>query len=137
MTLVEKARELRKILEKAMTEAQSLTDAEAITATCLHPKWNGDGVQYTAGQRVQDDGILYTVLQAHTSQPNWKPTAAPSLFAKVLIPDPTVIPEWEQPESTNPYSKGDKVMHNSKTWVSDIDGNVWEPGVYGWTEVTE
>ena len=137
MTLVEKARELRKILEKAMTEAQSLTDAEAITATCLHPKWNGDGVQYTAGQRVQDDGILYTVLQAHTSQPDWKPAAAPSLFAKVLIPDPTVIPEWEQPDSTNPYSKGDKVMHNSKTWVSDIDGNVWEPGVYGWTEVTE
>ena len=137
MTLVEKARELRKILEKAMTEAQSLTDAEAITATCLHPKWNGDGVQYTAGQRVQDDGILYTVLQAHTSQPDWKPAAAPSLFAKVLIPDPTVIPEWEQPDSTNPYSKGDKVMHNSKTWVSDIDGNVWEPGVYGWTEVAE
>ena len=137
MTLVEKARELRKILEKAMTEAQSLTDAEAITATCLHPKWSGDGVQYTAGQRVQDDGILYTVLQAHTSQPDWKPAAAPSLFAKVLIPDPTVIPEWEQPDSTNPYSKGDKVMHNSKTWVSDIDGNVWEPGVYGWTEVAE
>ena len=137
MTLVEKARELRKILEKAMTDAQSLTDAEAITATCLHPKWNGDGVQYTAGQRVQDDGVLYTVLQAHTSQPDWKPAAAPSLFAKVLIPDPTVIPEWEQPESTNPYAKGDKVAHNGKTWVSDIDGNVWEPGVYGWTEVAE
>ena len=135
MTLIEKARELRKILEKAMTAAQSLTDAEAITATCLHPKWSGDSVQYTAGQRVQDDGILYTVLQAHTSQPDWKPTAAPSLFAKVLIPDPTVIPEWEQPESTNPYAKGDKVAHNGKTWVSDIDGNVWEPGVYGWTEV--
>lgn len=135
MTLVEKARELRKILEKAMTEAQSLTDAEAITATCLHPKWNGDGVQYTAGQRVQDDSVLYTVLQTHTSQPDWKPAAAPSLFAKVLIPDPTVVPEWEQPESTNPYAKGDKVAHNGKTWVSDIDGNVWEPGVYGWTEV--
>ena len=81
MTLVEKARELRKILEKAMTATQSLTDAEAITATCLHPKWNGDSVQYTAGQRVQDDGTLYTVLQDHTSQPDWKPAAAPSLFA--------------------------------------------------------
>lgn len=137
MTLVEKARELRKILEKAMTDAQSLTEAEAITATCLHPKWNGNSVQYTAGQRVQDDGILYTVLQAHTSQSDWKPADAPSLFAKVLIPDPTVIPEWEQPDSTNPYAKGDKVTHNGKTWVSDIDGNVWEPGVYGWTEVAE
>ena len=137
MTLVEKARELRKILEKAMTEAKSLTDAEVIAATCLHPKWNGNSVQYTAGQRVQYDGVLYTVLQAHTSQPDWKPADAPSLFAKVLIPDPTVIPEWEQPDSTNPYAKGDKVKHNGKTWVSDIDGNVWEPGVYGWTEVAE
>lgn len=137
MTLVEKARELRKILEKAMTEAQSLTDAEAITATCLYPRWSAGGVAYAKGQRVQYENTLYTVLQAHTSQATWTPTAAPSLFAKVLIPDPTVVPEWEQPESTNPYSKGDKVAHNGKTWVSDIDGNVWEPGVYGWTEVAE
>lgn len=139
MTLVEKARELRKILEKAMTATQSLTEAEAITATCLHPKWSGDSVQYTAGQRVQDDGVLYTVLQAHTSQPDWKPAAAPSLFVKVLIPDPSVVPEWEQPGSTNPYMKGDQVKHNGKTWVSLVDNNVWEPGVTGtaalWQEV--
>ena len=137
MTLIEKARELRALIEKAMTETASLTEAEAVAATCLYPKWNGNGIAYAKGQRVQDDGILYTVLQAHTSQPDWKPADAPSLFAKVLIPDPTVIPEWEQPESTNPYAKGDKVTHNGKTWVSDIDGNVWEPGVYGWTEVAE
>ena len=141
MTLIEKARELRALIEKAMTETASLTEAEAVAATCLHPKWSGDSVQYTAGQRVQDDGILYTVLQAHTSQPDWKPAAAPSLFAKVLIPDPTVIPEWEQPESTNPYAKGDKVKHNGKTWVSLVDNNVWEPGVTGtaalWQEVAE
>lgn len=139
MTLIEKARELRKILEKAMTDAQSLTGAEAITATCLHPKWSGDSVQYTAGQRVQNDGVLYTVLQNHTSQPDWKPTTAPSLFAKVLIPDPTAVPEWEQPDSTNPYMKGDKVKHNGKVWVSLVDNNVWEPGVTGtaalWQEV--
>ena len=137
MTLIEKARELRALIEKAMTETSSLTEAEAVSATCLYPKWSGNGVAYAKGQRVQYDGVLYTVLQNHTSQAGWKPTAAPSLFAKVLIPDPTVVPEWEQPESTNPYSKGDKVTHNGKTWVSDIDGNVWEPGVYGWTEVAE
>ena len=134
MTLIEKARELRALIEKAV---QSLDDKDALECVCLYEKWSGDGVQYTAGQRVQDDGVLYTVLQAHTSQPDWKPAAAPSLFAKVLIPDPTAVPEWEQPDSTNPYAKGDKVAHNGKTWVSDIDGNVWEPGVYGWTEVAE
>ena len=139
MTLVEKARELRKILEKAMTATQSLTEAEAVAATCLYPKWNGNGVAYAKGQRVQYDGVLYTVLQNHTSQAGWTPTDAPSLFAKVLIPDPTVVPEWEQPDSTNPYMKGDKVKHNGKTWVSPIDNNVWEPGVTGtaalWQEV--
>lgn len=139
--LIAKARELRAIIEKAMTETASLTEAEAISATCLYPKWSGNGVAYVKGQRVQDDGVLYTVLQNHTSQAGWKPTAAPSLFAKVLIPDPSVVPEWEQPDSTNPYMKGDKVKHNGKTWVSLIDNNVWEPGVTGtaalWQVVTE
>lgn len=85
MTLVEKARELRKILEKAMTDAQSITDAEAITATCLHPKWSGDSVQYTAGQRVQYNGELYKVKDGmgHTSQADWSPDVATSLFEKI------------------------------------------------------
>lgn len=139
--LIAKARELRAIIEKAMTETASLTEAEAVSATCLYPKWSGDGIAYVKGQRVQDDGVLYTVLQNHTSQAGWTPTGAPSLFAKVLIPDPSVVPEWEQPDSTNPYMKGDKVKHNGKTWVSLVDNNVWEPGVTGtaalWQEVTE
>lgn len=89
------------------------------------------------GERVLYNDILCKVLTDHTSQADWTPDAAPSLFAKVLIPDKNVIPEWEQPESTNPYNKEDKVTHNGKTWRSTIDGNVWEPGVYGWEEITE
>ena len=141
MTIIEKARELRALIEKAMTVTTSLTEEEAIAATCMYPHWSGDSIAYVKGQRVQYDGTLYTVLQAHTSQAGWKPTAAPSLFAKVLIPDPSVVPEWEQPDSTNPYMKGDKVKHNGKTWVSLVDNNVWEPGVTGtaalWQEVAE
>ena len=76
MTLVEKAIELRALIEKAMTETASLTEAEAVAATCLYPKWSGNGVAYVKGQRVQDDGVLYTVLQNHTSQAGWKPAAA-------------------------------------------------------------
>lgn len=59
------------------------------------------------------------------------------MFAKVLIPDENVIPDWEQPDSTNYYKLGDKVRHNGKIWVSDYEVNTWEPGVFGWTEVTE
>lgn len=141
MTIIEKARELRALIEKAMTVTTSLTEEEAVAATCMYPHWSGDGVAYAKGQRVQYDGTLYTVLQAHTSQAGWTPTGAVSLFAKVLIPDPSVVPEWEQPDSTNPYMKGDKVKHNGKVWVSLVDNNVWEPGVTGtaalWQEATE
>lgn len=130
----EKALKIRALIEKA---AVSLNDTDALDGVMLFEKWSGDSKSYTVGQRLQYNGILYTVLQDHTSQPTWTPTDAPSLFAKVLIPDPTVIPEWEQPDSTNPFMKGNKVTHNGKTWISDIDNNVWEPGVYGWHEVAE
>ena len=114
-----------------------LTDEQALTVPIIYPAWSGDGASYKVGDRVLYGGVLYKCLQTHTSQSTWTPTDAPSLWTKVLIPTPGVIPDWEQPSSTNPYAKGDKVKHNGKIWISDIDGNVWEPGVYGWTEAIE
>lgn len=127
---VERAYQIRAAIEVA---AESFTDDVAIEYPELIPAWKTD-MDYAIDQRVNYNGTLYKCLQSHTSQADWTPEAAPSLWAKVLIPDPDVIPEWEQPDSTNPYSKGDKVTHNGKTWVSDVDNNVWTPGVYGWTE---
>ena len=122
------AKQLRKLLVK---QADSLPDEEIVNVPCFVEKWKA-GVEYETGKRLNYNDTVYKVLQAHTSQEDWTPEAAPSLFAKVLIPDASVIPEWEQPDSTNPYMKGDKVTHNGDTWESDIDNNVWEPGVYGW-----
>lgn len=133
MITKEKAYALRKLIEQA---AASLSDEDALTGVELFPRWSENGISYAVGDRVLYNGTLFKCLQAHTSQATWTPTDAPSLWAKVLIPDPEVIPEWEQPDSTNPYMAGDKVTHNGKTWQSDIDNNVWEPGVYGWSEVT-
>lgn len=125
---------LAQMAKLAQKQAMQITDdAEALEVQFLYPEWKS-GKSYVTGYRVNYKGILYKVLQDHTSQEDWTPDAAPSLFAKVLIPDPNVIPEWEQPDSTNTYSKGDKVTHNGKTWESDINNNSWEPGVYGWTE---
>lgn len=126
--------EALKLRHHIETAVQSLPDSEALDAVTLHPEWAA-GVDYATGHKVQRGGKLYRCLQPHASQDGWEPENAPALWAKVLIPDTDVIPEWEQPDSTNPYSAGDKVTHNGKTWVSDIDNNVWEPGVYGWTEV--
>lgn len=134
MKLYELAMKLRPYIEKA---AVSLSDEDALEAKELYPQWSGEGVQYVPDMRVRYDGVLYKVLQTHTSQSAWTPTAAPSLFAKVLIPDPDVIPDWEQPDSTNAYSIGDKVRFDGKVYESLINGNVWSPADYpaGWKEV--
>ena len=128
--------EAKAIIDALVTLRNSAEDEQALKASALYTKWKVS-TDYQKGERVLYDDILYKVLTDHTSQADWTPDAAPSLFAKVLIPDKNVIPEWEQPDSTNPYSKGNKVTHNGKTWRSTIDGNVWEPGVYGWEEITE
>lgn len=112
----------------------SATDPQAVDAPAVYPTWKED-VVYEVDERILYKGTLYKVLTSHTSQANWTPDVAVSVFAKVLIPDDNVIPAWEQPDSTNAYMKGDKVAHNDKTWISDIDNNVWEPGVYGWSEI--
>lgn len=133
MTFLELAKKLRPYIEKA---ALSLADADAANAKELYPYWRWDGKQYYIGDRVRYGEYLYKVIQAHTSQEAWNPVDAPSLFAKVLIPDPTVIPDWEQPDSTNPYMTGDRVRYNGKVWESAIDNNVWAPGTGNlWREV--
>ena len=128
--------EVAAMLVRQQINTLTVDDQTAVRMTEFYPDWAA-GQDYTVGFKVQRGGVLYKVLQAHTSQDGWEPESAPSLWAKVLIPDETVVPEWEQPDSTNPYSAGDKVAHNGKTWVSNIDNNVWEPGVYGWTEQSD
>ena len=120
-----------------------LTDEQALEMPLLFPKWQA-GKEYAVGDRVLYLGTLYKVIQAHTSQYGWEPDITPSLFAKNLIVkdddgEQVDIPEWEQPGSTNPYMKGDKVKFEGKIYQSLIDNNVWSPAAYpqGWEEVNE
>lgn len=132
MTYVEKARKLRPIIEQA---SKSLSDDTAYSAPELFPKWDENNYPYVADERVQYEGKLYKCLQGHSSQADWTPDTAVSLW--VEIADPSIeYPDWVQPTGAHDvYSKGDKVSHLEKHWISDIDANTYEPGVYGWTEV--
>lgn len=134
MTRME-AERYRKKIESAV---QSLSEEDALSVASLYPAWSSSG-EYSVGFMVLYNGTLYRCLTAHTAQATWTPTDAPSLWAKVLIPDPDVIPDWEQPDSTNPYMTGDKVRYDGKVYESLIDNNVWSPSAYpaGWQEVTE
>lgn len=120
--------------------AETLSDAQALQVPMLFDEFDGNGVAYEVGKRVLYNDILYKVIQAHTSQAEWTPVAAPSLFAKVI--NETIdgsIPEFQQPDSTNPYMKGDRVIFNGKVYESLIDNNVYSPSDYptGWKEITE
>lgn len=111
----------------------SVIDDIALDAPAVYPSWKEE-TAYTTGQRVLYNEVLYKVLQDHTSQATWTPDVTASLFAKVLVDDDVILP-WEQPDSTNYYNKGDKVTHNGYTWISIIDVNTYEPGVYGWEQI--
>lgn len=126
---------LRGIMDKA---GAMLTDEQALQVSTLYPLWDA-AKTYAVGARVRYGGELYRCLTAHTAQAAWTPTDAHSLWAKVLTDPSGEILPWVQPDSTNPYAKGDKVTHNGKTWESLVDNNVWEPGAVGteslWKEV--
>lgn len=126
---------IREMIEKAST---SLPDEDAIEAAELFPAWSV-GVAYSVGERVQYDGKLYKVVQAHTSQADWTPPTVPALFTEVAKPGE--IPVWKQPTGAqDAYNKGDKVWYpdvNTTVYESVIDSNVWSPNDYpqGWKVV--
>ena len=123
-----KAKKLRKLIEQL---AITLDDETALTGVELFPMW-AIGVAYSVDDRVQHGGILYKCVQAHTSQADWTPDETPALWVIVTVEE---WPEWVQPAgSHDAYVKGSKVTHNGERWISDVDSNVWEPGVYGWTK---
>lgn len=117
----------------------TIPDKVALTIKEIFPVWSGNSVKYKKGDRVTYELFLYKVLQDHTSQESWKPNISPSLFAKVLTSTSNTPKAWVQPDSTNPYKKGDRVTYNGKTYDSVIDNNVWSPDGYpaGWKEVEE
>lgn len=127
-----KAYQLRRMIEKASV---SLSDDDAFSVPELFPHWQTD-TGYTVGDRVSYEETLYKCLLDHKSQASWTPDVSPSLW--VRIDDPSQeYPEWVQPVgSTDAYALGAKVSHNGKHWISDYDNNVWEPGIYGWHEVS-
>ena len=126
----EKAKQFRSFIEQMAT---SVDDSAALEHPEAFPKWKTD-VEYKTDDRIRFGDLLYKVLQDHTSQETWTPDVTPSLYVRVDNPQEE-WPEWRQPlGSTDAYPLGAKVSHNEKHWISNVDNNTWEPGVYGWDE---
>ena len=135
--ILQQARDIRASMDAA---AISLTDEQAANATRLYPTWAA-GLTVKAGDRLYYPATekLYKVVQAHTTQTDWTPDTATSLY-KAIGMTSDGYPEWVQPlGASDAYNTGDIVSYNGALYQSAIDGNVWAPDVYpaGWTEYTE
>lgn len=120
------------------TQLMSISDAVALKMPDVFPEWSDASVFYRKDMKLTYNGVLYKVLQDHTSQASWTPAASPSLFAKVLVTgDEATPPEWQQPDSTNAYMTGDRVTFEGHIYESLIDNNVWSPIAYpqGWKQI--
>ena len=126
----EYAYKLRNMMHKASV---SLPDEDALEAVELFPAWQAD-TAYSRGERIRLGDKLYRCVQAHTSQAGWEPDKMPALWTEVAKPGE--IPVWRQPTGAqDAYMTGDKVHYpdlDGPVYVSTVDDNVWQPGVYGW-----
>ena len=128
-----KRSKLMKLKEMMHKAAVSLDDSDALNAVELFPAW-AVGVEYQPQVRVRYKDKLYRCEQYHVSQADWTPDISPALWTEVA--EPGTIPVWKQPTGAqDAYNKGDRVWYPEKdtsVYESTIDGNVWEPTVYGW-----
>ena len=124
----EEALAYRRTIENA---AALQTDEAALENIYLYPAWK-PGIDVKVDKRYRYEDTLYKCVQSHKTQVDWTPDKTPALWTEVSLDE---WPEWKQPVGASDASaQGDKVSHNEKHWISDVDANAWEPGVYGWSE---
>ncbi len=110
------------------------TDDQAFIMRYLYPEWSGESVSYKKNDRFMYQDKFYKVLQDHTSQSDWTPDAASSLYVEIADPAEE-WPEFKQPTGAHDaYHKGDKVTFKGKHYISKIDANTYSPDAYsqGW-----
>ena len=100
--------------------AQYLPDEEALEAPALYDKWEV-GVEYKVEEengvlikpRVLYNDVLYRVEQTHTSQADWTPDIAVSLFEVVAAAG-----QGDSPDNPIPYN-GNMALEKDKYYSED------------------
>lgn len=130
------AQQMNRFVQMSVQSA-NLTDEKAMEVADLYPEWaatkaypENEIVKY--GVNADGETQLYKVIQAHTSQEDWTPDTATSLYKKIGFTEDGVS-IWTQPlGASDAYMKDDVVSFENQLWISTADNNVWQPGVYGW-----
>lgn len=144
--------ELYKVLQ-AHTSQQSWvpgtgTESLYVRVDDIHAGTADDPIPYNGNMELTENlyytqgGVLYRCTRSTGTAVYNALSELVGNYVEVVTSEPEEptgeeVAEWVQPDSTNPYMMGDRVLHNGSTWESTVDNNVWEPGVYGWAEATE
>lgn len=116
-----------------LAQSEQLDNVTVTEHATLFPAWDENWTG-KAKSIVSDGGALYRSIHDVGAGQNTKPSKTPSMWTKIGNPADE-WPTWFQPIGAHDaYGFGDKVAHNKKHWTSAVPNNVWEPGVYGWTE---
>lgn len=123
---LEEAKNIRKAID---TFAENQTDEILINNKLVFELWSA-GIDTKAGKIYRFGDNIYRCNIPHTTQNDWSPDKTPALFT-IIGGD---LKEWEE----GSYAKGTKRKHFGKKWISNVDNNIWEPGVIGvytWDEI--
>lgn len=108
------------------TILDNAAETQALIMKPLYPQWEVNR-GYKKGEYVNFENILYKVLQDHTSQSDWTPDKAVSLYVNVVDPQDSYPPFKKPTGAHDAYSKGDGITFEEKHYRSKIDGNVYSP----------
>lgn len=130
---MEEAQKMQVELQQSVV-LSAATDNQAFIMRYLYPEWSGESISYKKNDRFMYHDKFYKVLQKHTSQEDWTPDTASSLYVEIESPDEE-WPEFNQPIGAHDaYAKDAKVTFEGKHYKSLIDANVYSPTTYpqGW-----
>lgn len=121
-------------------KADSFSDEEISQIAPLFPVWSPDAVAYAIDDVLRYADGLYRVTQAHTSKAAHRPDTDTARFKSCLRA--RVKAAWAEASDTDAgYRRGQRVTRGSKTWISRIDENRFEPDTDGgeqyWEEFDE
>ena len=132
---------LRKVAEPLLQDEGNLTGEILESAKMLYKQWRVGKIYDKNAEDIDKrrfvyEGTVYKVIGAeHTSQADWSPDKATSLYAKYRPID--VITVYEPQSAETAYMTGEMVYFptaEDDVYKSLIDNNVWSPSAYpaGW-----